>query len=270
MTTLSFRPTPSATGRVRRSAHAEWLKLRTIRSTPAILAFACLLTAGFAALIADGNTTRTGPQFDPVAMCLSGLVFGQYLFAVFGALAMTGEYSSGTIRGTLAAVPRRVSFLAGKAIAVAAVAATAALVVIACSLALCEAFFFHHAPHAALTSAPVIRVLGESVLILVIASLAGLGVGAMVRNTAFALVALAVLFFLALPLVSQLPAGVVRIWAGWLLPWISTAWAVRSAPMTHYAVVHNAPGPYSGVAAFAAEAGILLAAAAFALTRRDA
>jgi ABC-2 type transport system permease protein len=270
VTTLSVRPAASATGCVRRSAHAEWLKLRTVRSTPAILTFACLLTAGFAALIANGNTTRTGPRFDPVAMCMSGLIFGQYLFAVFGALTMTGEYGTGTIRATLAAAPRRVSLLTGKAIAVAAVAAAAALVVTACSLALCETFFFHHAPHAALTSAPVIRALWESALILVIASLAGLGVGALVRNTAAAMIVLAILFFLALPLVSQLPAGPVRTWAGWLLPWISTASVPRTAPMTHYAVIHHTPGPYSGLAAFAAEAGILLAAAALTLTRRDA
>lgn len=270
MTVLSFRPGASAAGRVRRSAHAEWLKLQTIRSTPAILVSACLITAGFAALIADGNTIRPGPRFDPVSMCMSGLIFGQYLFAVFGALAMTGEYGTATIRTTLAAVPRRVGLLTGKAIAAAVIAGAAALVVVASSLALCEAFFFHHAPRAALTSAPDLRALSESALILVIASLAGLGVGALVRNTAAALIVLAVLFFLALPLVSQLPAGVVRTWAGWLLPWISTAWATRAAPMTHYAVVHHAPGPYSGLAAFAAEAGLLLAAAAFTLTRRDA
>jgi ABC-2 type transport system permease protein len=270
VTTPSFRPAASAAARVRRSAHAELLKLRTIRSTPAILLFACPLTAGFAALIAGGNTTRTSPRFDPVAMRMPGLAFGQYLFAVFGALAMTSEYGTATIRAALAAVPRRASLLTGKATAVAGVAAAAAPAAIASSLALCEAFFFHHAPHAALTSAPVTRALWESALILVIAALAGPGVGALTRNTAAALAVLAVQFFLALPLVSQLPAGTVRTWAGWLLPWISTAWATRSAPMTHYAVTHNAPGPYSGLAAFAAEAGVLLAAAAITLARRDA
>ncbi|MBS2965188.1 ABC transporter permease [Actinocrinis puniceicyclus] len=270
MTALLPGTAATWSGVARRIAQAEWIKLRTLRSTAAILSFACVLTAGFAALIANGNTSRTGTQFDPVNMCMSGLIFGQYLFAAFGALVMTSEYGSGTIRATLAATPRRAAMLIGKAIALAAAAAMSAVLTVAGSVALCELFFFHHAPRAALTSGPAVRALVSAVAILVIAALTGLALGAIFRSTAGALIGLAVLFFLALPLVTQLPTGTVRAWSEWLLPWISTAWAVRTVPMTSYAVAHNAPGPVTGLLAFGAEAFVLLAVSAVLLIRRDA
>ena len=54
--------------------------------------------------------------FDPTNQSLAGLLIGILTMGVFGVMVVTGEYSSGTIRTSLSATPRRPLFLAGKAI----------------------------------------------------------------------------------------------------------------------------------------------------------
>ncbi|MGI9004665.1 MAG: hypothetical protein ACR2FU_00420 [Streptosporangiaceae bacterium] len=270
LTANPARPTPSPARHLRRVTRSEWIKLRTLRSSLLILGAAALLTVGLSAIVSNGNTTTTGPQFDPANISLAGLIGGQYLMAAFGTLAMTSEYGTGMIQASLTATPRRLVLLTAKAAAVAGAALLAALIIVALSVAVSEGLFFHHAPHAQLTAGPVLRVLAESVLILILAAVLGLGLGALIRNTAGALIAAAVIFFLALPVISQIPAGLVRTGLAWLLPFVSTAWATRTGPMSHYAVAHHAPGPLAGVAAFAAEALVAIVVGGFVLARRDA
>ena len=70
------------------------------------------------------TTRRAGIQgFDPTNQALAGLALGSLVIGVLGVLAMTGEYGSGTIRSSLAAMPRRAVFFAAKAIVVGAAAA---------------------------------------------------------------------------------------------------------------------------------------------------
>ncbi|HEX9064296.1 MAG TPA: hypothetical protein VF843_04265 [Streptosporangiaceae bacterium] len=269
-TVLPAKTEPSPARHLSLAARSEWIKLRTVRTSLYVLGSALLLSVALSALVSSTNTARTGPGFDPANITMSGLFVGQYLLASFGALAITSEFGTGLIRASLTATPRRLVLLAGKAAAVTGAALLAGLVIVACCLAISETVFFHRAPHAQLTDGPVIRVLTESVLTLVISAVLGLGLGALIRNSAGALVAAAVVFFLALPVVSHLPAGIIRTTLAWLLPFISTAWATRTGPMSHYAVVHQAPGPLSGLAAFAGEALLALIAGAIVLARRDA
>ncbi len=267
---LAAAPALTPARHLSRVTHSEWIKLRTVRASLLILAAAAILTIGLSALVSDANTIRTGPRFDPANISTSGLILGQYLMAAFGTLAVTSEYGTGLIQASLTATPKRLVLLAAKAAAVAGAALAAAVLIVAAAVAVSETLFFHQAPHAQLTSGPVLRVLAESVLTLTVAALLGLGLGTLIRNTAGAMIAAAVIFFLAVPVVSHLPAGAARTWLAWLLPFISTAWATRTGPMSRYAVVHHAPGPISGLAAFAAEALLALIIGAVVLVRRDA
>ena len=96
----------------RHVARMEWIKLRTLRSVRWTLLFALAGMIGIG--IAAGFNTRN-PQGDVTNNILVGGALGSVLFAVLGVLVMTSEYSSGTIRATLAAIPRRPLVLAAKA-----------------------------------------------------------------------------------------------------------------------------------------------------------
>jgi ABC-type transport system involved in multi-copper enzyme maturation permease subunit len=97
----------------------EWIKLRSLRSTWLTLAIAVAASAGIALTIGSSSTT-SGGMF--VGNTLVGMLIGVLLIGVVGVLAMTSEYTSGTIRATFAAAPRRLRVLAAKAAVVGAVA----------------------------------------------------------------------------------------------------------------------------------------------------
>jgi ABC-2 type transport system permease protein len=97
--------------------HSEWTKLRTLRSTWWSAIAAVVIAVGLGALICLGNSTHgsTRPD-DPASLSLAGMFLAQVAFAIVGVLAMSGEYSTGMIRTTLAAVPKRGYVLAAKTI----------------------------------------------------------------------------------------------------------------------------------------------------------
>ncbi|MCM3696765.1 ABC transporter permease subunit [Microbacterium oleivorans] len=102
-------------GRVVRS---EFLKLLTLRSTWWSLAITGALTVGLAALIA-GASSSFGPGLSPVAAITLPIQFTMLVAGILGAMAITGEYSTGMIRSTLTAEPCRGRVLLAKAVVVA-------------------------------------------------------------------------------------------------------------------------------------------------------
>jgi len=101
---------------------AEWTKLRSVRSTRWSLLLLIVLTLGFTVLFtalftAQWSKVNVAQQRqivqDPVNTILgSGLQFGQLTVCVLGVLVMASEYSTGMIRSSLLAVPRRTPMLA--------------------------------------------------------------------------------------------------------------------------------------------------------------
>ena len=118
MTVLTGR-VPAGHYRFRHVARMEWIKLRTLRSTWWTLVLAA--AGAIAMAIAIGLNTKNAAG-DLTNNALAGVVPGLLLTGVLGVLVMTGEYSSGTIRATLAATPRRPLLLAAKAAVFGAVA----------------------------------------------------------------------------------------------------------------------------------------------------
>ena len=148
---------------------------------------------------------------DPVKLSLTGVQFGQAVVAILAVLAVSGEYGTGMIRVTLAAVPRRAAVLAAKAAVVTGPAlAAGAVAVLACVLAGRLVL-----PGRGLTQArgyelvwvshgPVLRAVAGSVLYLGLIALLSLGIAAMVRDSAVAIGAV-----LALLYVFPILAGVI-------------------------------------------------------------
>jgi hypothetical protein len=114
------RPVPStAAAGLRDTLHAEWTKLRTAPGTVGLLAAAVALTVAVsAAAAAATRCPAAGCGQDPARVSLTGIYLGQVVVAIVAVLAISGEYSSGMIRTTLAAVPRRTTVLAAKAVLV--------------------------------------------------------------------------------------------------------------------------------------------------------
>jgi hypothetical protein len=105
-----------------RALHAEWIKLWSVRSTWFALGTAVAFTVGLG--LADTVSTARGwdampaadrVAFDPLGSAFAGLTFAQLALGVLGVLAVTSEYSSGTIIATLTAQPRRSTAFVAKA-----------------------------------------------------------------------------------------------------------------------------------------------------------
>ncbi|MEW1569916.1 ABC transporter permease, partial [Streptomyces sp. NPDC093509] len=115
-TPLPYRVTPA---RVLRS---EWHKLWTLRSTWINLAVTSLLTAAMGAGLGAAYDGSGEGGMDPVMFTLLGTQFATVNLGVLGILATAGEYSTGQIRATMTAVPRRLPVLYSKAAVLTAIA----------------------------------------------------------------------------------------------------------------------------------------------------
>jgi hypothetical protein len=109
---------------------SEWIKLRSLRSTVITLSAAALILVLLGlvfAAVQSGQITRPdgGPGadvgLDPTAISLSGVMLAQLIVGTLGVMVTAGEYTTGMIRSSLAAVPRRLPVLWAKAIVLAAV-----------------------------------------------------------------------------------------------------------------------------------------------------
>jgi ABC-2 type transport system permease protein len=106
--------------------HAEWLKIRTLRSLPGALLALFAASTAFSALAASPESSE--PDFDPLFTALSGVLPGQIAAIAFGAMAVSSEFPGGGLRLSLAAVPRRGRWFAAKAVAIAVPALLVGLV----------------------------------------------------------------------------------------------------------------------------------------------
>ena len=105
---------------------AEWTKIRSVRSSVWALLLLVVLSVGFTALFIGltvsqwdktDATQRLAIMADPTRVILgAGFQLSQLAVCVLGVLVMSSEYSSGTIRASLLAVPRRTPMLAAKAV----------------------------------------------------------------------------------------------------------------------------------------------------------
>lgn len=183
-----------------RVVRSEWIKLRSVRSTILTLGLtACavvatgvlvsMLSSG-APIAAEGETS-----YDPAGNSLFGATLAQLVLGVMGALVMTSEYSTGLIRTTLTAVPRRLPVLWAKVIVVAA----AGFVTMVASLLVAffggQAVYAGGGPSATLSDPGVLRAVLAAALFPTVIAVMGVGFGALMRHTATAIgILVAVLF----------------------------------------------------------------------------
>ena len=182
-----------------RSARSEWIKFWTLRSTWITSFIAIALTVLFGAGLAASLGQSEEYRDKAMNLITSGLTFGQIVVAVLGALIITGEYSSGQIRSSLAAVPRRGRLLLSKAVVLSVSSFLLGSASIFLSWAISKPFLGEHA--GSLTDSHYFGHIWGSGLVFVGIALMTLGLGFLLRSTAGAItVVVSLLFVITIPL----------------------------------------------------------------------
>jgi ABC-2 type transport system permease protein len=263
----ALRPTGPVTqlGVVR----SEWTKLWSLRSTRWSLLVAVIAMAGLGILISVAQmshwsqmSARERARFNPVDVSLGGWNLAQLAIGILGVLVISGEYSTGSIRSTFAAVPRRLPVLWGKAGVFAVVTFALMLPSALVSFFASQAILTDHHVQTSLTAPHVARAVIGAALFLTVLGLFSLALGALVRNTAGGIAAFAGLMFVLPGLDALLPAS----WGNAINPYLplsagSAIMAIRPDS--------SSLSPWAGFAVFCGYTVVLGALAAYLLIRRD-
>ena len=253
--------------------HAEWTKLRTLPGPGWLLLAAAALTAAVGAIAANAVTCPAGIcQIDPAKVSLTGIYLGQAVVAIVAVTVISGEYSTGMIRLTLAATPRRWRVLAAKAAVVSAVTLATGAVAVLASVLAGGLLLGRHGITAAhgyealsLGNGPVLRAAAGSVLYLALIALFSVGVAAAVRDSAVAIGMVLSLLFLFPILSSVITSPGLHRHLEQLSPmtaglYIQATTNLHSLPLT----------PWQGLGVLAAWAAGAMLAGALVLRFRDA
>jgi ABC-2 type transport system permease protein len=265
---------PGQLAGVRDALHAEWTKLRTVAGPAWLLAATVVLTVAVsaAATAAVQCPSGTACPVDTTKLSLTGIEFGQAVVAILAVLAISGEYSTGMIRITLAAVPHRSAVLAAKAVILATLVLAAGAIAVGGSVLAGRLLMPGHGftaargfPLESLADGSTLRAAAGSVLYLVLIALLSLGVATLIRETVVATgVTLGLLYL------SPILLGVVTdpVWLHRL---------ERYAPMSAGLTIQDTTGlrnlpisPWGGLGVLAAWAAAALLAGGLVLWRRDA
>jgi ABC-2 type transport system permease protein len=180
---------------MRTALQAEWTKLRTVAGTGWLLLAAAVLTAGLSAAAVAATRCPAGDcGVDATKLSLTGVQLGQAVVAVLAVLTVSTEYSTGMIRTTLTAMPRRTTVLGAKAtVLTAAVLMAAPLGVLGSVLAgrfILPGNGFTAArgySPLSLSDGPTLRAAAGSVLYLALIALLSVGIATLVRDSAAAI-----------------------------------------------------------------------------------
>jgi ABC-2 type transport system permease protein len=286
---------PPGRAGLRRAMAAEWTKLWSVRSTTWTLVATVAAVIGIGAL-GTGTVSPSEIIDDPTRRSLIGIFLGQLIFGVLGVLVMSAEYGTGTIRATLSAVPRRPIVLAAKVLVFGAVAVVVSEVLAFSAFAVGQALLSaKHAvgtstalaqranhlgikiPHnlqgalstgsASLAQAGVLRAVVGAGLYLAVLGLLALGLATIIRHTAGAISAFAVVV-LVLPLIVQaLPTSISNAVARYLPANIGLVmFSTDGIPDR----IEHAFSPWTGFALLVLYTVVILGIGCWVLVRRDA
>jgi ABC-2 type transport system permease protein len=259
-----------------RVLHAEWTKLRSVQNTGWLVLAVVAGTVALSTMIT--LTTRCRPEggdgcgADITRLSLSGVYLGQVAVVVLGVLMITNEHESGMIRATLAATPRRLAVFAAKAAVLLAIVLGAGMAGVLGSFLAGRNVLPGQGFTAAngiaplsLGDEPTLRANLGTVLYLGLMALLGLGIGAIVRDTAVS-IALILAALYVLPMVAAVIQNPdVREWIDKLAP-MNAGLAIQATRNLSELPI----GPWAGLGVFAAYAAAATVAGAVLFQLRDA
>jgi ABC-2 type transport system permease protein len=276
MTTATLRPGAAAPGSgpglagFHHLLRSEWTKIWSVRSTVWTLAILVILGIGLDILIVGVSVAHwntLGPAnrqtFAAKGVFGPGLTFAQVPVSVLGVLVITSEYTTGMIRSSLLAVPRRTPMLAAKAAVFGAVAFVAGELLAFGSFPVAQAIIGSRIPES-LGEPATLRAAAGAGLYLAVIGLFSFAIGVVVRHTAAAITAVVVIFVVLGDLTQLIPGTVGRH---------ITAYMPANAGILITYVHQQAASllsPWQGFGVFCLWTAALLTAAGFLLARRDA
>jgi hypothetical protein len=273
-TTTATSPLPrlAHTGKVTqaRVILSEWTKLRSLRSTRWSLLVAVLFTIGLPCLFGAVTSSHWGSMSpheqadrNPLDIALAGVFLSQLAIGVLGVLVITGEYSTGMIRASMTAVPKRLPVLWAKTAVYATVSFLLMLPSVLIAFFASQAIISHHKPLAISFSAHgVARSVIGGALYLMVIGVFTLGIGAITRSTAGGISAFAGIMFVIPPLMNVLPTS----WNNAISPYLPSNAGGAVFSLTHGS---DRLAPWPGFALFCGYAILTIAIAAVLLLRRD-
>ena len=255
-----------------RVLRSEWAKLWSLRSTWITLGLGLVFLVAFgliaAAQYTPQPTSGEGMQGEfagatAVSLSLFGLTFAQLALGVLGVLVTAGEYSTGMIRSTLAAVPRRLPVLWAKSAVFGLVALVLGLVGVFVTFVIAGGLVSGTPAAMTLSDPGVVRSLLGAGLYLGLVGVIGAALGALLRSVAGGISVLVAVMMLIPGLMQLLPAS----WQDKIGPYLPS-----NAGQSLYALTHDSTSlsPTAGLAVFLGWTVLVLAGAAYRLKRTDA
>jgi ABC-type transport system involved in multi-copper enzyme maturation permease subunit len=249
---------------------SEWTKLRSVRSTfwalTTTVVLGIALGAAISAATAHGyaKSSASGKlSWDPAAVSLYGIAIAQLAIAVLGVLCISSEYSSGMIRASLIAVPRRGRVLAAKSLAFAAVTFVVGEATSFTAFFVGQALISGHAPHAALGDPGVARAVVGAGLALTALAVLSVAVGALLRYPAAAIAAMIAVLYVLPGIAQALPGS-------WRNP-VTEFWpTLAGGQLANVHISAHTLQPWPGFGVMCLFTAIVYAIAWTLLDRRDA
>jgi ABC-2 type transport system permease protein len=250
---------------------SEWTKFRSLRSTVWTLLTAVVLSIGIGALFSAVSASQYSTfsaadkaSFDPISTSLNGMLFAQLAIGVLGVLLISGEYSTGMIRSSLTAVPRRLPVLWAKLGVFAGVVFSVILVSSFVSFFLGQALLNSHHLGVSISATNALRDVIGAALYATVAGMIGMALGGLLRNTAAGISTFVAVFFVIPPLTDLLPAS----WSSHFVQYL---------PSNAGEVLFGGGGglahplaPWTGFGLLCAYAAVMTGLAAWRLRRADA
>lgn len=249
---------------------AEWSKFWSLRSSPITLGITLvlLLAVGVltSALFHPGNaptSTSTTIPTGPVSLALSGVSLAQIAIGVLAVLVTAGEYSTGMIRSTLIAVPRRLPVLWAKAASYAGISFAVALLGAVLAFVIGSTVLPDSVVHLSIANAGVARALAGAALYLALVGAIGVALGALTRSAAGGITVLVASLLILPTLLMLLPSSASHA----LAPYLPSN-AGQAISAIHH--TGNQLSPAAGAITLMAWTAVALAAAAWRLVKTDA
>jgi ABC-type transport system involved in multi-copper enzyme maturation permease subunit len=263
---------PPASGRAGfgGTLRSEWTKIRSVRSTMWTLGSAMLVTIGISVLGNWGRANHSGASTAQLAAedltqrSLFGIILGQLIMVVFGALAITGEYSTGMIRTALTAQPRRAPVFWAKLLVVSVTAFVVGEVISFVSFLIDSSFWRGKGVALSLSTPHALQAVVGGGLYLAGSAILAFGLGAILRHTAGAITSGVGMLFVLTILVNFLPQN----WQNHLDKWLpfnsgGQVWATQHVRGTDL-------GAWTGFGVFMIYGAVAVLLGSYLFRKRDA
>lgn len=257
---------------------SEWIKLRSLRSTTWSYLIVIAISLGMALIMSlsmvsdmNGGADASGMPADGqvsliVQSSVFGVFFGQLVAGVLGVLIISGEYTTGMIRSTLTAVPKRLPALAAKAIVLFVTTFLVGLFANIGAFLVASVVFSGVDVSASLLDPAVFLPILGGALYLALVSVFALGVGTMLRSSAGGIAAVLGVMLLLPTVLQMIPAE----WAHDLIPYLISSAGLGIFTSTTAEPAGDALGAWLSLLIVLAWMGASIAGAAVLLKRRDA